>query len=1134
MKKLMIVVSLLAFAAMGSQAWAETVGETVPIPVSQNCGAYGLTCDTGACEPDPAFCTGCHVPDPMVETMSAQSLTQAAPASESSITYKTLTSPDGKFTVRVPDGPVPAGQSFSQFVSIDGYVMRMQYAYHNEVTGQTEVFDSWPWGVEDPKYPPFLHAYNTPGTYNFDIYMVYCDDGSPLCAHGRLQTILPWTVTVEEVPETDETIVYLIVDGVRWDKFRDVMFNSEPGEMTHFKEVFGEDLASSFYFNKTFSIFPSITFAANASLVTGVPPKDHGIYGNWYFDRIHGEEIRFTVGDMQDDIYEQGYADMLLNQDVNTIYDVCQEDAVVSFHMYFKDQGLDTVWIPPTAMDRIQYITNTPQYDTLAVRRLLEYLESYNGLDQPLPKLITIYMPGLDHVSHVEGTSDQRRYLIHNVDRIFGYLLNGYTGLFGRYYPGLRSYNEELSGIRFVVVSDHGQTDVSKWISGGKIRKSVEKVLETMPMYAQQANNRILDQYFRVTINDGSVNIYLRNPEDQEWTQRLDEESLGTIAEYLRYMSNLDNSIDLVLLYSADRYKIFTKDSGYKRYWELEEYFGGSSENVYLEPVVRIRGLEGDLAPDIILTSNYSQEYAFYEPGFIATITGRNDAVHGNLIFTSTDTTVPLVIGGQGVEWGFRDSLRGNMDAPCLVAQMTGNPLPGITCPDLTVGLNDLVITGHSPIDLKVVDPSGRIISKNINEIPGATYLEDDLDGDGDFEDRVIIPVVVYGDYLIEVNGEPTAAPGDVYSLERSFMGKTVWLAESEAVPLTEPDSFIETTANLEPERLTTGKRTAEVGVVYTYALQVQDPEDESINYQAVQLAPGMVFDPGTGSVTWLPDLTHLGEHGVELVATDPAGNEVRENFTVGVYLPPPANPEAFYSCDQVIVNWEPLPGAAEYRVQRMYMGQKEPFNVQMKDSFFHDTSFPFGTDLEYVVYAIDDLGRQGGQRTFALVTTGQDLDGDRIGDDCDNCPDIANPDQSDVDGDGIGELCDPCDGRPLVGTIEPSTNSLWPPDHTLRTLTLDVSGVTPVKEGVVYYITGVSIEEYSGKVSYGGGFEDLYSENNFEPDYEITGDMTLNLRAERAGKAQGRTYTVNLAADDCSGSYTFDVKVDVPHDQGF
>lgn len=37
------------------------------------------------------------------------------------------------------------------------------------------------------------------------------------------------------------------------------------------------------------------------------------------------------------------------------------------------------------------------------------------------------------------------------------------------------------------------------------------------------------------------------------------------------------------------------------------------------------------------------------------------------------------------------------------------------------------------------------------------------------------------------------------------------------------------------------------------------------------------------------------------------------------------------------------------------------------------------------------------------------DADGDGVGDDCDNCPSTYNPDQADTDQDGVGDVCDQC-----------------------------------------------------------------------------------------------------------------------------
>jgi len=50
---------------------------------------------------------------------------------------------------------------------------------------------------------------------------------------------------------------------------------------------------------------------------------------------------------------------------------------------------------------------------------------------------------------------------------------------------------------------------------------------------------------------------------------------------------------------------------------------------------------------------------------------------------------------------------------------------------------------------------------------------------------------------------------------------------------------------------------------------------------------------------------------------------------------------------------------------------------------------------------------------------------GDGFGADCDNCPDVVNPDQNDVDGDGFGDLCDNC------SAIANTNQSDWDGDGT-------------------------------------------------------------------------------------------------------
>jgi hypothetical protein len=89
------------------------------------------------------------------------------------------------------------------------------------------------------------------------------------------------------------------------------------------------------------------------------------------------------------------------------------------------------------------------------------------------------------------------------------------------------------------------------------------------------------------------------------------------------------------------------------------------------------------------------------------------------------------------------------------------------------------IFKAKSPVDLEVVDPDGRLISKDTSEIPGAIYAEYYEDGEGSPEDWIGIPERMHGQYSVTVIAEAGASPTDTYTLEVQVEdGTTTTLAE--------------------------------------------------------------------------------------------------------------------------------------------------------------------------------------------------------------------------------------------------------------------------------------------------------------------------------------------------------------------
>jgi hypothetical protein len=113
----------------------------------------------------------------------------------------------------------------------------------------------------------------------------------------------------------------------------------------------------------------------------------------------------------------------------------------------------------------------------------------------------------------------------------------------------------------------------------------------------------------------------------------------------------------------------------------------------------------------------------------------------------------------------------------------------------------------------------------------------------------------------------------------------------------------------------------------------------------------------------------------------------------------------------------------------------------------------------------------------------------------------------------------------PSISSVTASPNVLWPANHKMVPVELGVTVFDACDANVVNRCRIVSVTSNEPVNGIGDG--------NTALDYLITGNLTLNLRAERSGNGEGRTYTIGVVCADVSGnSSTNTVAVMVPHDK--
>lgn len=113
--------------------------------------------------------------------------------------------------------------------------------------------------------------------------------------------------------------------------------------------------------------------------------------------------------------------------------------------------------------------------------------------------------------------------------------------------------------------------------------------------------------------------------------------------------------------------------------------------------------------------------------------------------------------------------------------------------------------------------------------------------------------------------------------------------------------------------------------------------------------------------------------------------------------------------------------------------------------------------------------------------------------------------------------------GVACVDGVAASPDELWPPNHKMVAVTVEV-GTAQCGAGPACQIVEVQSNEP----------ENGLGDGDTAPDWEITGALTVDLRAERAGGGNGRIYTIIVECGEGAGTPTVhNATVTVPHSRG-
>jgi hypothetical protein len=260
-----------------------------------------------------------------------------------------------------------------------------------------------------------------------------------------------------------------------------------------------------------------------------------------------------------------------------------------------------------------------------------------------------------------------------------------------------------------------------------------------------------------------------------------------------------------------------------------------------------------------------------------------------------------------------------------------------------------------------------------------------------------------------------------------------------------------------------------------SFVLSAQDPEGDSLQFILTQEpAHGTVLvDTQTGAASYTPATNYCGPDSVKFKVNDGACDSAEATVLFGVNCCPTADPQ-IVAVDQ---------------------NSQVSFQLQAADAD--------GDPLQYSITQAPAHGTvlvdtQTGAASYTPGTNycGPDSFKFRVNDGACNSPEVTIP----------IVVGDPA--PPEITNLRVDSPTLWPPNHSMREVTVEYEIRENCPTPTVCFLTVTSNQPIKGT-----------GDGDTAPDWEVLDEHHVRLRAERAGRGGARVYTITVTCMDDSGN---------------